>query len=57
MCRTGSTLQITGGLSSSLENSLLALNAERRPPRSAMLVATAAIRVVATEGQIYGYRS
>jgi hypothetical protein len=29
-------------------------NAERRLPRSTVLVATATIRVVATEGQIYG---
>jgi hypothetical protein len=29
------------------------LNAERRLPRSTVLVATATIRVVATEGQIY----
>src|SRR5438552_18808394 len=32
----------------------LPLNAERRLPRSTVLVATATIRVVATEGQIYG---
>src|SRR5215204_5076960 len=31
----------------------LPLNAERRLPRSTVLVATATIRVVATEGQIY----
>ena len=31
-----------------------ALNAERRLPRGTVLVATATIRVVATEGQIYG---
>ncbi len=30
------------------------LNAERRLPRSTVLVTTATIRVVATEGQIYG---
>jgi len=32
----------------------LPLNAERRLPRSTVLVATATICVVATEGQIYG---
>src|SRR5450759_3878975 len=32
----------------------LPLNAERRLPRSTVLVATATIRGVATEGQIYG---
>ena len=32
----------------------LPLNAERRLPRSTVLFATATIRVVATEGQIYG---
>jgi hypothetical protein len=32
----------------------LPLNAERRLPRSTVLVATATIRVVPTEGQIYG---
>ena len=53
--RDGSTLQITrrdchprGTISP------LILNAERRLPRSTVLVATATIRVVATEGQIYG---
>ena len=39
------------GLSSSLDNLAAPLNAERRLPRSMGLVA---IRVVATEGQIYG---
>jgi len=42
------------GLSSSLAISPLPLNPERRLPRSTVLVATATIRVVATEGQIYG---
>lgn len=42
------------GLSSSLDNLAASVDAERRPPRSTVLVATATIRVVATEGQIYG---
>src|SRR2546425_6834259 len=42
------------GLSSSWTISPHPLNAERRIPRSTVLVATATIRVVATEGQIYG---
>src|SRR6266566_137035 len=42
------------GSSSSLDNLAASLNAERRLPRSTVLVATATIRVVATDGQIYG---
>src|SRR5450755_3541355 len=55
MCRTGSTLQITRrDCRPRWTMSPLPLNAERRRPRSTVLVATATIRVVATEGQIYG---
>lgn len=42
------------GLSPSLDNLAAPLNAERRLPRSTVLVATATIRAVATEGQNYG---
>src|SRR5437588_10361212 len=55
MCPTGSTLQITRrDCRPRWTISPLPLNAERRLPRSTVLVATATIRVVATEGQIYG---
>src|ERR1019366_2297029 len=55
MCPTGSTLQITRrDCRPRWTISPLPLNAERRLPRSRGLVATATIRVVATEGQIYG---
>src|SRR2546427_10818360 len=55
MCPTGSTLQITRrDCRHRWTISPLPLNAERRLPRSTVLVATATIRVVATEGQIYG---
>jgi hypothetical protein len=55
MCPTGSTLQITRrDCRARWTISPLPLNAERRLPRSTVLVATATIRVVATEGQIYG---
>jgi hypothetical protein len=55
MCPTGSTLQITRrDCRPRWTISPRPLNAERRLPRSTVLVATAAIRVVATEGQIYG---
>src|SRR6266516_184551 len=55
MCPTGSTLQITRrDCRPRWTISPLPLNAERRLPRSMVLVATATIRVVATEGQIYG---
>ncbi len=55
MCPTGSTLQITRrDRRPRWTMSPPPLNAERRLPRSTVLVATATIRVVATEGQIYG---
>jgi hypothetical protein len=55
MRRAGSTLQITRrDCRPRWTISPLALNAERRLPRSTVLVATATIRVVAAEGQIYG---
>src|ERR1019366_5439803 len=55
MCPTRSTLQITRrDCRPRWTISPLPLNAERRLPRSTVLVATATIRVVATEGQIYG---
>src|SRR5881397_2136306 len=55
MCPTGSTLQITRrDYRPRWIISPLPLNAERRLPRATVLVATATIRVVATEGQIYG---
>src|SRR5450755_329014 len=55
MCPTGSTLQITRrDCRPRWTIPPLPLNAERRLPRSTVLVATATIRVVATEGQIYG---
>src|SRR5216117_3821932 len=55
MCPTGSTLQITRrDYRPRWTISPLPLNAERRLPRSTVLVATATIPVVATEGQIYG---
>src|SRR5665811_119427 len=55
MCPTGSTLQITRrDCRPRWTISPLPLNAERRLPRCTVLVATATIRVVATEGQIYG---
>ncbi len=55
MCPTGSTLQITRrDRRPRWTISPLPLNAERTLPRSTVLVATATIRVVATEGQIYG---
>jgi hypothetical protein len=54
MCPTGSTLQITRrDCRPRWTISPLPLNAERRLPCSTVLVATATIRVVATEGQIY----
>jgi hypothetical protein len=54
MCPTGSTLQITRRDCRPRSTiSPLPLNAERRLPRSTVLVATATIRVVATEGQTY----
>jgi len=40
------------GFSSSLDNLAASVDAERRLPRSTVLVATATIRVLATEGQI-----
>jgi hypothetical protein len=55
MCPTGSNLQITRrDCRPPWTISPLPLNAERRLPRSTVLVASATIRVVATEGQIYG---
>jgi acetyl esterase/lipase len=55
MCPTGSTLQVTRQDRRPRRTiSPLPLNAERGLPRSTVLVATATIRVVATEGQIFG---
>src|SRR5437588_1239313 len=55
MCPTGSTLQIPRrDCRHRWTISPLPLNAERRLRCSTVLVATATIRVVATEGQIYG---
>jgi hypothetical protein len=44
------------GLSSSLDNLAASVEPQRRRPRSHLLVATATIGVVATDGQIYGHQ-